>query len=193
MKKELKLKIFFVLVFFILQIFFINQKSYAETEEDEYDAHLKIPITAEILGDFLEGSCTFGYKIEAYDTNPRGADNEPTSLEILMSSNDKISNSKFSKTEYIDLTNVSYRNTGSYLYKITEISSSYPGKYYISPQSYRIEVIVRYEGGEYKPYVLWYVSDLNKDTKEDKVNFEHIEMTYLKFEMSATGRVADPR
>jgi len=63
---------------------------------------VKIPITAEISGDFSESNCVFKYKIEAYDTNPTGATNEPTDLQISMSSSDRISSNKFSKTEYID-------------------------------------------------------------------------------------------
>ena len=142
------------------------QKSYANPATNEEYLDVKIPITAEISGDFSEGNCVFAYKVEPYDTNPTGASNEPSSLVISVNSSDKISDNKYSKTEYLDFSNVNYQKTGSYLYKITEISSSYPGKYYISPKNYRIEVIVRIEGGEYKPFVLGYVSDLDNDTKD---------------------------
>ena len=192
MKNKIKIKIIFILALFASIMFFTVQKSYAVPDNEE-ELDVKIPITAEISGDFSEGNCVFKYKIEAYDTNPTGATNEPTNLEIALTSNDKISNTKYSKSEYIDFSSVNYQKTGSYLYKITEISSSYPGKYYISAKTYRIEVIVRIEGGQYKPFVLGRVSDLDEGTKEDRVIFPHTEMTFLKLTMSATGRVADPR
>jgi len=191
-KNKIKIKILYILLLFASIMFFMAQKLYAAPDNEE-ELDVKIPITAEISGDFSESNCVFKYKIEAYDTNPTGATNEPTDLQISMSSSDRISSNKFSKTEYIDFSSVNYKKTGSYLYKITEISSSYPGKYYISNKTYRIEVIVRIEGGQYKPFVLGRVSDLDKGTKEDKVIFPHTEMTFFKLTMSATGRVADPR
>ena len=191
-KKEISL----ILIIFILVMMLSGFKAslcLLGNEEDYLGKKAQIIVSA--TGDFREPKeVTLKYDITPERSNLSGASNEPTEVTVtLNSTTDVISEGRLSKSCEIDFTNTTYTKPGVYKYLITEKYCSNETEFPRNTKKYRIAVeAVKESNGSISHSFYKYAFDLENDTKEERIAFNHTQMTYLKFQMQTTGQLADP-
>ena len=154
----------------------------------------KVPIIVSLSGKPAQSETIFKYEIKPEKSNLDGAQNEPTELTVVLNSeDDKVSEENISKTEYIDFSNTTYTKPGVYKYLITEKYCSNETEFPIDTQKYRIAIeAIQENDGTISHSFYKYAFDLKLDTKEEKIAFNHTQMTFIEFQMKTTGELADP-
>lgn len=192
--KNIKLKIIVMFIIFMVPMMLFSFKaSFCLLGLEEDYLGKKAPIIVSITGKPNQGETIFKYEIKPEKSNLKGATNEPTELTVVLNSeSDKVSDGRLSKTEYIDFSNTTYIKPGVYKYLITEKYSSNETEFPLDTQKYRIAIeAVEEPDGSISHSFYKYAYDLNNDTKEEKIAFNHTQMTYVKFQMKTTGELAD--
>ena len=154
----------------------------------------KVPVIVSLSGKPAQSETIFKYEIKPEKSNLDGAQNEPTELTVVLNSeDDKVSEEYLSKTEYIDFSNTTYTKPGVYKYLITEKYCSNETEFPIDTQKYRIAIeAIQENDGTISHSFYKYAFDLNLNTKEEKIAFNHTQMTFIEFQMKTTGELADP-
>lgn len=191
-KLKNKLIIMFVIFFGIMMLSSFKASLCALAPEEEY-LGTKVPITVTLSGKPTESETVFKYEIKPASSNLQGAENEPTELTVVLNNeSDKQSEGFLSKTEYIDFTDTIYTKPGVYKYTITEVSSSNLKEFPIATEQYKISIEVEeQEDGSLKHSFYKYAFDLNYNTKEDNLKFTHFQMTFVKVQLTTTGKMAN--
>lgn len=194
-KRNLEFKIIIMLIVFMVPMMLSTYKAslcLLGNEEDYLGK--KVPVIVSLSGKPAQSETIFKYEIKPEKSNLDGAQNEPTELTVILDSEeDKTSEGTVSKTEYIDFSNTSYSKPGVYKYLITEKYCSNETEFPLDTQKYRIAIeAIQENDGSISHSFYKYAFDLNHDTKEDKIAFNHAQMTYVEFQMKTTGELADP-
>lgn len=192
--KNIKRKIIVMFILFmVLMMLFSFKASFCLLGLEEDYLGKEVPITVSLNGNPSQSETIFKYDIKPEKSNLHGATNEPTELTVVLNSeNDKVSEERISKTEYIDFSNTKYIKPGVYKYLVTEKYCSNETEFPIDTQKYRIAIeAVEEEDGSISHSFYKYAYDLAHDTKEEKIAFNHTQMTFVKFEMKTTGKKAD--
>jgi len=189
---KFKLIIMFEIFFVVMMLSSFKASLCALAPEEEY-LGTKVPITVTLSGKPTESETVFKYEIKAATSNLHGAENEPTELTVVLNNEtDKISEGFLSKTEYIDFSNTTYTNPGVYKYTISEIDCSNQREFPLATEKYKISIEVEeQEDGSLKHSFYKYSFDMNNNTKEDNLKFRHFQMTYIKVQLSTTGKMAN--
>lgn len=195
-KKNINLKqkmIIMFIIFMVLMMLFQFKASLCLLGLEKDYLEQKVPIIVSLSGNPAQNETIFKYEIKPEKSNLSGVLNEPTELTVILNSQtDKISQGQISKTAYIDFSNTKYTRPGVYKYLITEKSCSNEKEFPINTQKYKISIeVIENADGTLSHFFYKYAYDLQHDTKEEKIAFEHTQMTYIKFKMKTTGKIAD--
>jgi len=116
---------------------------------------------------------TVEYDVIPDPSNPHNAENEPTSITLIVNENDKVINKKVNKKLYIDFKDTIYKETGLYKYLIQEKSLSNKVDYELTNKRYEIYVQAVYDSeGNIVKNILLYGLDLS-DNEKKPVYFEY--------------------
>ena len=182
-----------LIIFMVPMMLFSFKASFCLLGQEEDYLGKKVPIIVSLNGKPAQSETIFKYDIKPEKSNLKGATNEPTELTVVLNSeNDKVSDGRLSKTEYIDFSNTKYTKPGVYKYLVTEKFCSNETEFPIDTQKYRIAIeAIEEEDGSISHSFYKYAYDLAHDTKEEKIAFNHSQMTYVKFQMKTTGKQSD--
>lgn len=191
-KNYIKLIVMFI-IFISLMMLFSFKASFCLLGLEEDYLGKQVPIIVSINGTPNQSETTFKYEIKPEKSNLNGATNEPTELTVVLNSvSDKVSDERLSKTEYIDFSDTTYTKPGVYKYLITEKYCSNETEFPIDKQRYRIAIeAIEEPNGSISHSFYKFAYDLEHDTKEEKIAFNHTQMTYVKFQMKTTGELAN--
>ena len=185
------IKILVVLMFIIMMYSF--KSSFGELAPNDEYIGTKIPITVTLSGRPTDSETVFKYEIKPEQSNIPGAQNEPVELTVVVNKDDpRDLDGRITKTAYVDFTNTRYFAPAVYKYTISEVYCSNEKEYPLSTQKYKFSVeVLEQADGSLKQELYKYAFDLNNNTKDDKLCFNHDQMTYLKLKLSTTGRKAN--
>ncbi len=91
----------------------------------------------------------------------------------------------------LDFSEVIYPKEGIYGYTISEIYCSNEKEYSLSNQQYQFYIEAYKEENMLKHSIFRLVNDLYNKSKDDKVVFNHNQMTYFKIKLLTRGRLAN--
>lgn len=187
----LKLIVIFLIYLFIFVLFSFKE-DYCKLAQDEEYIGTKIPITVTLSGNPADDETVFKYEIKPDIDNPGGAIGEIQEITISVKKDDQRNlDGSITKTVDLDFSEVIYPKEGIYGYTISEIYCSNEKEYPLSNQQYQFYIEAYKEENMLKHSIFRLVNDLYNKSKDDKVVFNHNQMTYFKIKLLTRGRLAN--
>ena len=206
MKKSLT-KSVVILFLALIVLMTTNLNAFAASGESvtilESDTPSSLTVTRRIEGVTNKVNNTYTYTVNALDSNPTGASNEPTTFTINFNNVQPGGDNVATSTSVLDFTGTTYTQVGDYTYIVTETASSDETNFPISEQSYEVYVSVRYAVDEnniqISPRTLVATlssqaieqTDLTSLEKSDIVFTSSSELTYINVSKEIRGNFAE--